>query len=297
MASALLSRERNFILLALMVMAIAAWAVVVWQSEETDGRMSPSSAVGPGSAEMQSMGSSRAQPTTDIADVEMAASSNEMGMSLTMDMGAGLFLAVWVAMMVAMMFPTSAPMILTFAKIQNARAVKKEIYVPTWLFVLAYIALWSAAGVLAFGVASLADRLAEDSAWLSDNAARIGGFVLIVAGLYQLSPLKDKCLSQCRTPTTFIMTRWREGRAGAVRMGLEHGVYCLGCCWFLFVILFPLGMANVAAMAGITLLIFAEKTLAIGRQVAQTAAVALVAYGALVLLVLPDALPTNMTFL
>jgi predicted metal-binding membrane protein len=121
--------------------------------------------------------------------------------------------------------------------------------------------------------------------------------VLIVAGLYQLSPLKDKCLAQCRTPTTFIMTRWREGRVGALRMGLEHGAFCLGCCWLLFVILFPLGMANVAAMAGITLLIFAEKTLAIGKPVARAAAVALVAYGALVLLVLPDALPTNMTIL
>ena len=93
------------------------------------------------------------------------------------------------------------------------------------------------------------------------TAARIGGAVVIAAGIYQLTPLKDLCLSKCRTPITFIMTSWRDGTAGALRMGLLHGAYCLGCCWLLFAILFPLGIMNIGAMAGITLIIFAEKTL------------------------------------
>ena len=118
--------------------------------------------------------------------------------------------------------------------------------------------------------------------WLLDNAARIGGVVLILAGLYQLSPLKRACLSKCRTPMAFILTSWRDGYGGAFRMGLEHGLYCLGCCWLLFVILFPLGMMNVAAMAVITLLIFAEKSLPRGPQIGQAAASLLIAYGALV---------------
>ena len=92
---------------------------------------------------------------------------------------------------------------------------------------------------------------------------------------------------------SFIVSSWRDGKAGAVRMGLEHAVYCLGCCWLLFVILFPLGMMNVAAMAVITLLIFAEKSLAIGRSVARLGAAVLIAYGALVV-ILPSALPTMM---
>src|SRR5919201_4539568 len=129
--------------------------------------------------------------------------------------------------------------------------------------------------------------------WVMDNAARIGGGVLMLAGLYQLSPLKNICLSKCRAPMAFIITSWRTGYGGALRMGLEHGLYCLGCCWLFFVIVFPLGMINVAILAAIVLVIFAEKSLPIGRRATQLAAIALVAYGILVMLV-PEALPTAM---
>jgi predicted metal-binding membrane protein len=125
------------------------------------------------------------------------------------------------------------------------------------------------------------------------NGARLGGAVLVAAGLYQLSPLKRRCLSACRSPLQFLLGSWREGYRGAFRMGLEHGAYCLGCCWLLFVILFPLGVMNVAAMATLTLLIFAEKVLPIGRQIGRIAAMALIAYGVLVVVV-PTVLPTMM---
>ncbi|HEX6108185.1 MAG TPA: DUF2182 domain-containing protein, partial [Ktedonobacteraceae bacterium] len=127
--------------------------------------------------------------------------------------------------------------------------------------------------------------------WLMANAARIGGGVLVLAGLYQLSPLKRSCLAKCRTPLDFILGSWREGYIGSFRMGLEHGLYCLGCCWLLFVIFFPLGMMNVAVLAVVTVLIFAEKSLPLGQRVAQLAALALIAYGVLVVVV-PGALPT-----
>jgi predicted metal-binding membrane protein len=165
--------------------------------------------------------------------------------------------------------------------------------VPTWLFAGSYIMVWSATGILAYGAAVGADELADNWGWLMDNAARIGGVVLVLAGIYQLSPLKRRCLSKCRTPMGFIMSSWRDGNGGAVRMGAEHAVYCLGCCWMLFVLLFPLGMMNVAAMALIAVLIFAEKSLPIGRQAATAAAALLIAWGALVLLV-PSALPTTL---
>ncbi|HZP26582.1 MAG TPA: DUF2182 domain-containing protein [Dehalococcoidia bacterium] len=217
--------------------------------------------------------------------------NDEMG--LTMGLGAPVFIAIWVVMMIAMMFPTAAPMILTFARVQANRAGRGQEIVPTWLFTLAYLVLWTGAGILAYAIAVLGDRGADHWMWLMDHAAEIGGVVLIVAGAYQLTPLKNVCLSKCRTPTSYILSGWREGHLGALRMGLEHGAYCLGCCWLLFAILFPLGMMNVIALALITLLVFAEKSLAIGPALGKAAALGLIAYG-IVVIVHPDALPTMM---
>ena len=308
MASQLLTRERNALIVSLIALAVAAWAIVVWQADRMDtssmamtmstSEASMSTSDTTSSGAMSETRREEATPNSPSEGaMESPAGSTESGMhmGLTMNMSAAVFLGVWVAMMVAMMFPTAAPMILSFAKIQGSRQVRGQVIVPTWLFISAYTALWSATGILAFLAATAADNLAEHSDWLLANAGRIGGAVLVVAGLYQLSPWKNKCLAQCRTPMSFIMTRWQEGKLGALRMGLEHGAYCLGCCWFLFVILFPLGMMNVAAMALITLLIFAEKSLAIGERIARAAAVGLVAYGVLVLVALPGALPTSMT--
>lgn len=248
-----LRRERTTILAVLLALAAACWAVIVWQWATSDG-----------------------------AD-----------MGLTMGMAAPLFLALWVAMMVAMMFPTAAPMILMFARIQKGKDARGQASVSAWIFVAAYLAVWTGFGVLAYAGAAGAERLADHWTWLMDAAPRIGGGVLIAAGLYQLSPFKDVCLSKCRTPMQFVLTSWRDGNIGAWRMGIEHGIYCLGCCWMLFVILFPLGIMNVAAMALITVLIFAEKSSPLSRGVVVLAAVGLIAYGAFILVV-PDALPTAM---
>jgi predicted metal-binding membrane protein len=247
-------RGRNVILASLLVLAAAAWALLVWQAGNPDA----------------------------------------MGTGLTMGLTAPLFLSIWVVMMVAMMFPTTAPMILTFSRVQAGKRQHGQVFVPTWIFVAAYLVVWTAFGALAFVVAVGAEQLSDRIPWVMDNAARIGGAVLVLAGLYQLSPLKRMCLAKCRSPLSFIVNSWRDGRGGAFRMGLEHGMYCLGCCWLLFVILFPLGVMNVAAMAVITLLIFAEKSLPVGRKVAQAAAVALAMYGALVVF-LPQLLPTTGT--
>ncbi len=214
-----------------------------------------------------------------------------MASTPTMGMSAPLFLAVWVVMMIAMMFPTAAPMILTFHRIQAGKRVRSDSFVSTWVFVLGYLLVWTAAGVVAYGGALAAEAIAARAHVHSETAARVGGVLLALAGIYQLSPLKDVCLAQCRSPITFVLTAWRDGIGGALRMGLEHGGACLGCCWLLFLILFPLGMMNVAAMAVVTLLIFAEKALARGRGIASWAGVALIVYG-LSVLVVPRTLPT-----
>lgn len=247
-----LPRERNLILGSLLVLAAAAWGLLIWQSTVMD---------------------------------------NEM--SLTMGFGAPLFIALWIAMMVAIMFPTAAPMIMMFARIQAKKEERGQPFVPSWIFTTSYLLVWAASGTVAYGVAVFGDALADQSAWVMDNAPRIGGGLLIGAGVYQLSPLKRVCLSKCRSPFDFILHSWRDGYAGSFRMGLEHGVYCLGCCWLLFAILFPLGMMNIAFLALITILIFAEKSTGIGYRVAQFAALALILYGALVIFV-PEALPMMM---
>jgi predicted metal-binding membrane protein len=208
-----------------------------------------------------------------------------------MGLRAPLFLAIWVIMMVAMMFPSAAPMILAFHKVQARKLQRGEAFVSTWIFVAAYLLVWTLSGVAAYAGALTAEAVAARAALSPASAARIGGILLVAAGLYQLTPLKDLCLSKCRTPMTFIMTSWRDGATGALRMGLLHGAYCLGCCWLLFVILFPLGVMNIAAMAGVTLVIFAEKTLPWGRAAARAAAVSLIAYG-FVAVTAPQFLPT-----
>lgn len=194
-----------------------------------------------------------------------------------------LFLFAWVSMMVAMMFPTAAPMILMFATVSAGKRQRQEPFVPTWVFVTAYLAVWVGFGVLAFAVATGIDALSRGSPWAMGNATRLGGLLLFVGGLYQLSPLKNVCLTKCRSPLSFILTSWRDGYAGAFAMGLKHGAYCLGCCWLLFAILFPLGLMNVAAMVGLTVLIFAEKSLPFGLVIARVAGVALTVYGGIVI--------------
>lgn len=248
-----LSFQRNAILGLLLILAAAAWALLIWQGAGTD------------------MGMAMTSPT--------------------MGLRAPLFLAIWVAMMVAMMFPTAAPMILTFHRVQTGKRQRGQAFVSTWVFVAAYMVVWALAGVAAYAGALAAEAVAARAGLSPATAARIGGVVLMAAGLYQLTPLKDMCLSKCRTPITFIMTSWHDGAAGALRMGLLHGAYCLGCCWLLFVILFPLGIMNIAAMAAITLLVFAEKTFPWGRTTVLAGAAALIGYGA-VIVAAPQLLPT-----
>ncbi|MGH2448897.1 MAG: DUF2182 domain-containing protein [Chloroflexota bacterium] len=204
-----------------------------------------------------------------------------MAMSPTMGMAAPAFLGIWVVMMVATMFPSAAPMILTYSRAAGSRSGSS--YAPTWLFVSSYLAVWAFLGLAAYLFALGGQYLQQQAMWLMDNSSRFGGLLLVAAGVYQVSPLKHLCLSKCRSPLDFLMTNWRPGYRGAFRLGVSHALFCAGCCWLLFAILFPLGMTNIAAMAAVTALIFAEKVLPAARQVSFVAAAALVVYGCLVL--------------
>jgi predicted metal-binding membrane protein len=247
-----LRRERPLLLALLLILAVASWALLIWQSRTATG----------------------------------------MGMGHTMGMGAAFFLAIWVVMMIAMMFPTAAPLILVFARVQNERGSFGRALMPTWVFVGAYLLIWTLFGGLSYLGANEASGLAQQVPWMMLNAARISGDILVLAGLYQLTPLKRVCLAKCRAPQEFLLHSWRDGYSGSFRLGLQHGIYCLGCNWLLFVLLFPLGLMNIAAMALLTALIFAEKIFPLGPRIAQLAALALILYGALVIVV-PAALPLS----
>lgn len=202
----------------------------------------------------------------------------------TMGMTLPVFMVAWIAMMIAMMFPTAAPMILMFASVSAGRRQRKQSFVPTQVFVVAYLVVWVGFGLVAYTAAAGANALGMRSAWIMDSAPRLGGALLIAAGIYQLSPLKNVCLAKCRSPLSFLLTSWRDGYSGAILTGLRHGAYCLGCCWLLFLILLPLGVMNIAAMIGLTLLIFAEKTLPSGLVIARVAGSALIIYGGIALI-------------
>lgn len=223
--------------------------------------------------------------------------TGSMSAGLTMGMGAALFLAIWVVMMMAMMFPAIAPMVLMFAQVQAGKRQQGFPAVSTWVFAGAYLAVWGAVGILAYVAAMGAQALGNSIPSISESGPRFGGLLLVSAGVYQLTPLKRVCLGRCRSPLTFILTSWRDGVAGALRMGVSHGLYCLGCCWLLFAILFPLGMTNIALLAVVTLLIFAEKSLPYGARLSWVIAGVLIVYGAAVLIspnVLPMQIPQSM---
>jgi predicted metal-binding membrane protein len=211
-------------------------------------------------------------------------------MTPTMGLPALLFLAVWVAMMVATMFPAVAPMVLMFARISASKRTAGRAFLPTWLFVTGYLVVWTALGAVAYVGALGAQHLAGQVDAIDHNAARIGGGLIVVAGAYQFSRLKDRCLTECRSPLAFVMQHWRDGRLGAVRMGIHHGWECAGCCWALMAMMFPLGMMNIAALAGVTGFIYAEKVLPRGHTLRYAAGAALIVFG-LAVLVHPALLP------
>jgi predicted metal-binding membrane protein len=186
---------------------------------------------------------------------------------------------MWAVMMVAMMTPAATPMILTFAAVHRRRAAESRPSVPTAVFVLGYFVVWIAfSAVAALGQSGL-HAAALLSPQMTAESPLLGGVLLIVAGIFQWTPLKRTCLNLCRSPLSFVMGHWREGRAGAFVMGLHHGLYCLGCCWALMALLFVAGVMNLVWVAVIAVAVLVEKALPRGDLIGRIAGVALVIAG------------------
>ena len=193
-----------------------------------------------------------------------------------------LTFAMWWVMMAAMMLPAAAPTVLLFAAVNRKSGERGHPVVPTGMFAAGYILAWGGFSAAATVAQAALEQSGLLTPMLSSAGAYLGAALLIGAGVYQLTPLKDACLRHCRAPHDFIARRWRRGGAGALRMGLEHGAFCLGCCWVLMGLLFYGGVMSPLWIAGLALYVLVEKLAPAGHWIGRFAGLGLIAWGAAV---------------
>jgi predicted metal-binding membrane protein len=213
-----------------------------------------------------------------VTDDRMEGMESMPGMTLG---SLGFFTGVWAVMMAAMMFPAVAPTMLTYDRLREGHRAGGEGATAdaTALFVAGYLLLWTAAGLAAYALYELVRAI--DPAFLAwDEAGRyVTGGVIVAAAIYQVTPLKRTCLAECRSPGTFLAERWRDGRGGALELGIRYGAWCLGCCWALMAALFAVGIMSLGWMALIAAFIVGERLLPWPTAARRVIAVALVALG------------------
>jgi len=198
------------------------------------------------------------------------------------------YVGIWVTMMAAMMLPSAAPTVLLYSRL--AREETRRSGLTTALFVAGYLVTWTFFGLAAYAAYELVRGLDLGFLDWDEGGPVVAGAAIAVAGLYQLTPLKQTCLHHCRTPLGWVTSNWRDGPSGAFRMGIEHGAWCVGCCWALMLVLFAVGVMSITWMLVVATVIFAEKVLPAGERVAQAIAVVLIAAGIWVA-VSPESVP------
>jgi len=257
----ILARDRRVIAAALAALVVLAWSYLVYLSRQM-GADAGVAATTP-MPDMPGMpGMSQAAPSSANA-------------------GGGAFAhaaLMWWTMMIGMMLPSAAPMILLFGNVQRRQLATEHPRLRVALFTAGYLAMWAAFSVLAAsaqlalaGRNLLATMDLRVTVWL-------GAVLVALAGIYQLTPFKNACLRRCRSPAEFLASHWRRTSAGAFRMGLEHGLYCIGCCWLLMGLLFVVGIMNLLWVAAIALFVLVEKLLPHGETTARVSGVALLAF-------------------
>ncbi len=191
-----------------------------------------------------------------------------------------LMFFMWWVMMVAMMLPSAAPMILLFATVNRKQRETGHPHVTTSIFAVGYLAAWAGFSLVAVILQWGFERTGNLSPMLVGTNAIFGGILLLAAGVYQLTPIKHACLRHCRSPLAFLITHWRRDTRGALRMGLMHGAFCVGCCWFLMGLLFFGGVMNLYWIAGLALFVLFEKTAPAGHWLGYMTGIALLVWGA-----------------
>jgi predicted metal-binding membrane protein len=173
-------------------------------------------------------------------------------------------LVMWITMMVGMMVPSAIPMVLIYASVARKAAREGNPLAPSGIFVLGYVVIWSLFSLGATMAQWALDRMALLSPAMTSDSQILGGLLLLTAGIYQLTPAKDTCLRHCRSPVRFVSSHWKPGDLGAFRMGIEHGAFCLGCCWILMGLLFFGGVMSLWWIGGLALFVLLEKVMPFG---------------------------------
>lgn len=247
-----LKRDQFFVFLGLVLLAVIAWVYIL----HLNSAMSSES--------MDSMISDVVMPQMNQWDIRDVAAIAIM----------------WSVMMIAMMLPSAAPMILIFSTVNRKRQLLGNPFVPTWIFLSGYLLVWIGFSLIAAGGQWSLHNLSLISPGMKIINPLISGIVLIAAGIYQFTPIKDICLKNCHSPLGFIMGSWRDGKSGALFMGLKHGKYCVGCCWAFMILLFVGGVMNLLWVSIIAIFVFIEKAIQGYHWLSKVAGVLLVVWGA-----------------
>lgn len=256
MLEAVLRRDRAVVSIALAAIAAVAWAYLLWLSANMS--MEP-----------------------DMPGMDMPGALAPGFRPWSVGEFAFTF-GMWAVMMVGMMTPSAAPMVLIFAAVGRQASAQGKPFAATSWFLAGYLLVWLAFALVATAAQFALTRAALLDPTMASSSRLFGGIVLVAAGLYEWTPLKDACLAQCQSPLMFIQRHggFRRDPAGAVMLGFRHGAYCVGCCWVLMALLFVGGVMNLLWIAAISVFVLVEKMLPVGRLFARTAGVVLVAAGA-----------------
>ncbi len=241
-----LKRDRRLVLGAMLSLVALAWTYTVYLG-----------------VQHSSMTASMAMPTM-------------MPWSIT---DAIFMFVMWAVMMFAMMLPSVTPTVMIFGRVREKREEAGRLFAPTGAFVVGYLLIWVGSSLIATIANWSLHTYGSMSSMMGNVGPQTGGIFLIAAGLFQWTPLKSACLEHCRSPMGFLTQHWREGNSGAVLMGLHHGIYCLGCCWLLMLLLFVLGVMNLPWVAVLTIVVLAEKLLPHGERLSRGLGMLVICWG------------------
>lgn len=223
----------------------------------------------------------RAMSNMDMADMPMAGMQHAVGAGTV-----ALTFGMWTVMMVGMMLPSAAPTILLYGALVRKNGERGTVLPAVWIFTSGYLVAWTSFSLAAALLQLALEQTALMTPMMVSASRGLSAAILITAGIYQSLPVKEICLRKCRNPIEFFATRWRAGADGAFRMGVEHGMYCVGCCWMLMLLLFVAGVMNLVWVALIAGFVFVEKLLPAEKFTSRFASAALILSG-LVLLIKP----------
>ena len=268
-----LRRDRRVTAVALGVIVLLAWAYVAWFVASMSMSM-PAAAPGADTGMSMDMpGMDMGSPSPEVAGAPAIAAWSAPEFAFVASM--------WIAMMIGMMTPSAAPMILLYARVGRSAAAQGKPFASSAWFAGGYLLAWAAFAIAATAAQWLLEQALLIAPMMGPASRLVGGIILIIAGLYQWTPLKDACLGQCRAPLDFIQQHggFQRTAAGSLRLGLQHGIYCIGCCWALMALLFVGGVMNPLWIAGIVVLVLIEKLFPAARWVPRAAGVAFIVTG------------------